>query len=102
MYPSLAVMILLGVLTVATYSLVGLLAIWAGLGRPHWFLRVAVLGGILLLLLLIPAYEPLVLFSIQSATVMLPLLLLRALRARVRPVRPNVQLQEGKRSRIWP
>ena len=63
MSPSHAELILLGILTVTSYSLVGLLAIWAGLGRPHWFLRVAVVGGILLLLLLIPAYEPLLLFS---------------------------------------
>lgn len=78
MSPETAVIVLLGVLTVASYSLVGLLAIWAGLGRPHWFLRVAILGGTLLLLLLIPAYEPLLLFSIRSAVVILPLMLLKA------------------------
>ena len=82
MFTSNAVIVLLAILTVATYSLVGLLAIWAGLGRPHWFLRVAVIGGILLLLLLIPAYEPLLLFTIQSAVVILPLMLLKAVRKR--------------------
>jgi hypothetical protein len=89
MSPSHAEMILLAILIVATHSLVGLLAIWAGLGRPHWFLRVAVVGGILLLLLLIPAYEPLLLFSIQAAVVILPLMLVRALRVPAPAARPD-------------
>ena len=38
---------LLGTLAVTTYSLVGLLAIWAGLGRPYWFLRAAVVSSVL-------------------------------------------------------
>lgn len=87
--PSDAEIALLAILTVASYSLVGLLAIWAGLGRPQWFLRVAVVGGTLLLLLLIPAYEPLLVFSIQSAVVVLPLMLLRALRGRVQVAGPT-------------
>ncbi len=102
MSPSNDEIVLLVMLTVAAYSLVGLLAIWAGLGRPHWFLRVAVIGGILLLLLLIPAYEPLLLFAIQSAVVILPLMLLRAFRGRVRAVGPDGESQDVTRLRIRP
>jgi hypothetical protein len=90
-----AELILLAILTVTSYSLVGLLAIWAGLGRPHWFLRVAVVGGVLLLLLLIPAYEPLLLFSIQSAVVILPLMLLRGFRAPIPAGGPDAKSQTG-------
>jgi len=100
MCPSDAELILLAVLTVASYSLVGLLAIWAGLGRPHWFLRVAVVGGVLLLLLLIPAYEPLLLFSIQSVVVILPLMVLRALRAPVPAAGPDGGSQPGATARL--
>lgn len=89
MSPYSAEVMLLAILTVATYSLVGLLAIWAGLGRPHWFLRVALVGGVLLSLLLIPAFEPLVLFSIQSAVVILPLMLLKSVRGHVQAVGPD-------------
>lgn len=95
-------MILLYILAVATYSLVGLLAIWAGLGRPHWFLRVAVVGGILLLLLLIPAYEPLLLFSIQSAVVILPLMLLKSFGRRSQSVGPDGGTEAGATARIRP
>ena len=102
MFPSDAEVILLAILTVATYSLVGLLAIWAGLGRPHWFLRVAVVGGILLLLLLIPAYEPLLLFSIQSAVVILPLMLLKSFRRRNQPVGPDGGAYAGALPRLGP
>ena len=82
MFISDAAMALLAVLTVTSYSFVGLLAIWGGLGRPHWFLRLSVVGGILLLLLLIPAYEPLLVFSIQSGVAILPLMLVRGLEKR--------------------
>ncbi len=102
MYPSDAEMILFGLLTVATYSLVGLLAIWAGLGKPHWFLRVAVVGGTLLLLLLIPAYEPLLLFSIQSAVVIVPLMLLRGFWARAETVGPDGGVHAGALPRLRP
>ena len=44
-------------LTILMASVVGLLAIWAGLGRGHWFLRAAVVLGCISLLLTIPAYE---------------------------------------------
>jgi hypothetical protein len=102
MSPSDAEMILLAILTVASYSVVGLLAIWAGLGRPHWFLRVAVVGGILLLLLLIPAYEPLLLFSIQSAVVILPLMLLKGHWARVQAARADAGSQTAARVPLRP
>ena len=97
-----AEMILLAILTVATYSLVGLLAVWGGLGRPHWFLRVAVVGGTLLLLLLIPVYEPVLLFSIQAAVAILPLMFLRAFRRRARTIDPGDGSPARLIAHIWP
>ena len=61
----------------AIAGLFGLAAIWAGLGRPHWFLRMTPVGGLLALLALIPAYEPALMFLTQSAVTILPLLLIR-------------------------
>ena len=48
---------LLCLFTVLMASVVGLLAIWAGLGRGHWFLRAAVVLGCISLLLTIPAFR---------------------------------------------
>jgi hypothetical protein len=53
-------------LTVLMASLVGLLAIWAGLGRGHWFLRVAVVLGCISLLMLIPAFELVIVYVLQA------------------------------------
>ena len=52
-------------LTLLSITTVGLLGIWTALGRGHWFVRVAVVSALLGPLLLIPAYEPLVVFVIQ-------------------------------------
>ena len=57
------------ILTVTSITWVGLLAIWAGASRRHWFLRAGVFVGVLSLLLLIPAYEPFVAFTLQGAVV---------------------------------
>ena len=74
--------VVVAVTFVASYSLVGLLAIWVGLGRPHWFLRVAVWANVVLTLLAIPAYEPMLLFSIQLLVAVVPLAVVRTWRAR--------------------
>ncbi|MHC4404428.1 MAG: hypothetical protein ACYTG0_32645 [Planctomycetota bacterium] len=72
--------IFLAALALLAHSVVGLVAIWVGLGRGHWFLRVAVLGGVLALGLaipsfeLLPAYELVLLFLSQSVIVIVPLL----------------------------
>ena len=69
-------------LAVTTSSVVGLLGVWAGLGRGHWFVRVAVVGAVLGLALLIPAYELAVPYAIQCLVVVPPLVLARRLRTR--------------------
>jgi hypothetical protein len=53
-------------LTILTMSLVGLPAIWAGLGRGRWFLRAAVVLGCISFLRLIPAFEPVIVYVIQA------------------------------------
>ena len=70
-----------GLTLLTSGSLVGLLAIWIALGRPHWFLRVAVWAAVVLPLLLIPAFEPVLLFSIQTLVAVLILMVARGWRA---------------------
>ena len=77
-----AVSAILLLLAVTSQSVVGLLAIWAGLGRGHWFVRVAALAAVLALALLIPAYELVVVFTVQCLVVVPTLLVARRLRAR--------------------
>ncbi len=48
-------------------SLAGLLAVWGGLGRPHWFVRAMVVLSGLSLWLFVPAYEPMLVFFTQTA-----------------------------------
>jgi hypothetical protein len=55
----------------------GLLGIWAAVVERHWFLRVSVVSLFLLAALLIPAYEVLVEFGVQIATIALALRLYR-------------------------
>ncbi|NOZ40003.1 MAG: hypothetical protein GXP24_07240 [Planctomycetes bacterium] len=59
----------LAVLLVSSLTCVGLLALWAATSQRHWFARVAVFVGALALLLLVPAYEPVVAFALQGAVV---------------------------------
>ena len=53
-------------LAVLAMSFIGLWSIWAGLGRPNWFVRMSVVLGWISLVLVIPAYELLVLFLVQA------------------------------------
>jgi hypothetical protein len=69
-------------LAVTLQSVVELLAIWAGLGRGHWFVRVAALAAVLGLALLIPAYELVIVFTVQCLVIVPTLLVARRLRAR--------------------
>jgi hypothetical protein len=50
-------------------SLFALLGIWAAAVRRHWFLRTAAVGSVLLLALLIPAYELVIQFSVELAVI---------------------------------
>ena len=61
--------LVLSVLLVSSLTSVGLLALWAATSNQHWFLRTAVFLGLLSLLLLIPAYEPFVVFTWQGVIV---------------------------------
>ncbi len=79
-------LIFYGGLTILATTAVGLVAVWVGLGRPHWFVRLAALGGLLGLGLLVPAYDLVVVFLLQSVLVVVPLWLLRR---RALPVRAN-------------
>ena len=56
-------------LLVSSLVCFGLLSAWAATSPRHWFVRTGVLTGVLSLLLLIPAYEPVVVFALQGLTV---------------------------------
>lgn len=60
-------------------SLFALLGIWAAVVRRHWFLRFAVVGGVLALALLVPAYEVVIEFGVAMGLIAL------AVRATRRP-----------------
>ena len=66
--------VLLAVLSVSAPALVGLVAIWAALGkRPHWAVRCGLLLGMISLGLLIPAHELVAMFFVQSMVVVVAL-----------------------------
>jgi hypothetical protein len=50
-------------------AIFGMFALWAAVSRSHWFLRTAIVGGAILTTLLIPAYEVVILLTVQTATV---------------------------------
>ncbi len=59
----------LALLLTTSLTCVGLLSAWAATSSRHWFLRTGTLVAVLSLLLLIPAYEPLVAFVLQGMVV---------------------------------
>jgi hypothetical protein len=61
--------ILLCLLIVSSFSAIGLVAVWAGTSRRHWFVRTAVVGLVLGPLLVVPAYEPFVVFVAEAVVV---------------------------------
>ncbi|HEX2475890.1 MAG TPA: hypothetical protein VHK01_14155 [Lacipirellulaceae bacterium] len=65
----LMIQLVLAVLLVTSFTCVGLLALWAATSPRHWFVRAAAVVAALLPLLLVPAYEPLVVFALQSVIV---------------------------------
>ncbi|HXT57436.1 MAG TPA: hypothetical protein VN699_02325 [Pirellulales bacterium] len=73
--------ILLTVLAASAASLYGLLAIWAGLGRGHWFVRAAVVAAAIGMLLPVPAFDLAIVFLSQALSVAAPLLLLEMIRS---------------------
>jgi hypothetical protein len=86
--------VFLVVLAILAHSVAGLVAIWAALGSAHWFVRVGVVGAVLALGLPIPAYDLMLIFLAQSVVVMVPLLVVRYVRAG--PARDAREVTEGK------
>lgn len=62
-------MILAATLLLTSLSSIGLISVWAARSRLPWFFRAVVFVAVVSMLLLIPAYEPLVVFSVQGAVV---------------------------------
>ncbi|MCI0335695.1 MAG: hypothetical protein L0228_21015 [Planctomycetes bacterium] len=65
----LTIELVLATLLVTSFTCVGLLALWAATSPRHWFLRTAIVLTVLAPLLLIPAYEPFVVFALQCGII---------------------------------
>jgi hypothetical protein len=63
-------------------ALIGMFVLWAAASRRHWFVRTAVVGAVLLVALLIPAYEVVMMLSIECALVIIGMRVWRRLRQR--------------------
>ena len=74
--------VLLNLLVITTGSIAGLACVWAGLGKPHWFWRMAVVIAAASTPLLTSAYELPVWFFAQGVVTIPPLLFVRSRRAR--------------------
>jgi hypothetical protein len=61
--------IVLGALLVTSFTCIGTVSLWAATSRRHWFLRAAALMGVLAMPLLVPAYEPLLMFTTQAGVI---------------------------------
>jgi hypothetical protein len=53
----------------APATLFGMIALWAAVSRRHWFVRTAIVAGMVLVTLLIPAFEIVILLGLQSLLV---------------------------------
>jgi hypothetical protein len=61
--------LVLATLLVTSFACVGLLALWAATSPRHWFVRTVPVVAILSLPLLVPAYEPILVFALQAIVV---------------------------------
>jgi hypothetical protein len=61
----------------APLGIFGMFALWAAASPRHWFIRTAVVGGAILITLLIPAYEVVILLTIETAVVVVGLAIWR-------------------------
>jgi hypothetical protein len=61
--------VVLAALLVSSFTIVGVVALWAATSPGPWFVRAIVVIGILLPLLLIPAYEPFLTLALEAAFV---------------------------------
>jgi hypothetical protein len=73
----LTIELVLAVLLVTSFTCVGLVALWAATSPRHWFFRAAALVAAHLPLALVPAYDPLVVFAVQSIIVVAGVLVYR-------------------------
>jgi hypothetical protein len=53
----------------APATLFGMIALWAAVSQRHWFVRTAIVAGMVLVTLLIPAFEIVILLGLQSLLV---------------------------------
>jgi hypothetical protein len=63
-------------------ALIGMFVLWAAASKRHWFVRTAVVGAVLLVALLIPAYEVVMMLGIESVLVIIGMSVWRRLRQR--------------------
>jgi len=84
----------------STVSLVGLLAIWGGLGRTRRWVRVGAVGCLLSLWPLVGAYELLMLFLAQTVVAMGSLMVLRRLRRPIAQPAPDAEAGVGNVRRV--
>lgn len=66
--------VVLGVILVSSFTCVGLLALWAATSPRHWLLRWTAVLAMLSPLLLVPAYEPWIVFALQTSTIVVAVL----------------------------
>jgi hypothetical protein len=71
---------LIAVLVLTVFTATGLIGVWTGLGKPHWFFRFSLAVAVVAFPLTIPAYELAIVFFAQIAVTTLPLLILRRFR----------------------
>ena len=84
--------VLLAFLAVASSATVGLVGVWAALGkRPHWAARCGLLLGMISLGLLIPAHELVAMFFVQSVVVVSVLAVYRMFQRRPDGTRHSFQ-----------
>ena len=93
--------VFLNLLVLTTGSIAGLACVWATLGRPHWFWRLAVVGVVASLPLLIPAYELLIWFFSQAVVTIPPLLVVRRYKDRRRLAEGIAPEENTTTARRW-
>jgi hypothetical protein len=61
--------VLIAALLASSFTMVGVVALWAARWPRHWFMRASVVVAFLSPLLLIPAYELFLIFALQAGVV---------------------------------
>ncbi len=87
--------LLLALLAACAATLYGFMAIWASLGRGHWFVRVAVVAAAIAIFIPVPAYDLAIVFITQSLAIVVPLFLLAAAQSAARR-RASVEVADNQ------